>query len=104
MSLDTTFAAVVRAALAGERCPISHKYKTDGPTIKSTELRELARLGHARIEVYPRNWRVVHILSGPHAGKSTKPYANPECVAWSVVDARSTPEPVRKVPMVPVLK
>ncbi len=72
ISLADAFAVLEKAAAAGDRCPMA---KTDGLT--STLTSALARAGKIRIDVYAHNWRVVTILVGPHAGKSTLGAPNP---------------------------
>jgi hypothetical protein len=65
------FAMLERAAVNGCRCPVS---RTDGLTSQLTG--NLARAGQIRIDVYPHNWRVVTILTGPNAGRATAPPPN----------------------------
>lgn len=59
---------IVEAVLAGERCP---KTWPEGP-LKSNSITALCASGDIRSEVYAHNYRVVTILKGEHAGKSTK--------------------------------
>ncbi len=66
ISVAEAFAQLEQAAIADIRCPIAG---TNGLTSGLTS--KLTRSGHIRIDVYPHNWRVVTILVGPHAGKST---------------------------------
>lgn len=65
--LERNFEIVVRAVLAGERCPATHPH---GP-LASGAIPALVRAGRIRSEVYALNFRRVTILTGPHAGKST---------------------------------
>ena len=72
-SRDRTFHLLAEAARTGARCP----KKGEIPWGKD-HVAMLARLGHIRIEIYARNWRVVEIMTGPHAGKRTAPAPFPE--------------------------
>lgn len=59
------FEVLVEAACAGERCPsndqLPHRARLGG----------LCRAGLIRCEVYEKNYRVVEIRCGEHAGKRT---------------------------------
>jgi hypothetical protein len=68
-ALDKAFALLVEAADVGERCP-----KTIGGPLAKDALTALVRAGRVRSEVYAHNYRVVTILVGEHAGKSTAPH------------------------------
>lgn len=63
-AIEGFFDQIVAAAMAGVRCP-------QNDLIPSAAFSRLAREGRIRVSVYARNWRVVEILEGPHAGKST---------------------------------
>lgn len=67
------FAMVCDAAEKRVRCPTNEEFLWAGSRHDSVP--NLARRGLVRILVYARNYRVVEILSGEHAGKSTKPPA-----------------------------
>lgn len=54
------------SASPAERCPENN---TEG--INTDALAKLARDGFIRILISGQNWRTVHILKGPHSGKST---------------------------------
>lgn len=82
---QATFDELVRCALAGERCPVTAREGTDG--LSSEAVRNLARSGHILIEIYPRNFRRITILKGPHAGKSTRPPNNRAWRPYIVIDA-----------------
>lgn len=73
--LVDVFDVVVSAAVAGRRCPPNHKNVARGgaPTISidSRKLQRLARDGFLQIDIYPKNWRMVTIRVGPHAGATT---------------------------------
>jgi hypothetical protein len=76
LALDRNFALLEAAAVAGERCPQTSPH---GP-IDPGAISELFKAGRIRSEVYVTNYRVVTILVGPHAGKSTArlgPWAMP---------------------------
>jgi hypothetical protein len=62
---------IADAADHGERCPTTPEFVRRG--ISNPPISQLARLGFVRSEVFGKNYRVVHILTGPHAGKSTRP-------------------------------
>lgn len=64
------FDFLVKYAKSGERCPTSDQLKYHQ---QPHNLTELASNGYIRIEVFVRNWRVVTILAGAHAGKATAP-------------------------------
>ena len=81
---ETTFAAIVKAALAGNRCPMNGR---EGfPGLEVNAVRALAHAGRIRIEVYPHNWRVVEILDGPHTGKRTAPPPDPMWRPYLIID------------------
>jgi hypothetical protein len=67
---DKLFDRICAIAAAGERCPKNTE-------IDGVGLSQLARAGKIRIEVFNRNWRIVTILSGEHAGKQTARGPNP---------------------------
>ncbi len=70
--VEWAFIAIERAAVAGERCPLNG---THGVT--KYAVLALAKAGRIRIDIYAHNWRVVTILTGPNAGKTTaKPLLN----------------------------
>jgi len=62
----SSFEVLEAAAIEGRRCPANG---AEGLVDKAASA--LARAGHIRIEVAGKNWRIVHILTGPHAGKHT---------------------------------
>jgi hypothetical protein len=61
------FALFEYAAVRSLRCPKNSPF---GP-IQSPVLRELYRRGMIKGEIYISNWRVITLLVGPNAGKST---------------------------------
>lgn len=61
---DGAFARLVACAVAGERCPTNDQ-------MAPSAFSHLARQGRIRIRVFRLNYRVVDILVGEHAGKST---------------------------------
>lgn len=71
LSPDDLLAFFTAVAVSGERCPAN---ETNG--IGATNVSKLCRRGDIRIDISGRNYRQVHILTGPHAGKSTAP--NPD--------------------------
>lgn len=83
-ALDACFAALVSAAIAGERCPQNgsigvHKQYTS----------QLARDGWIKIEISGQNYRAITILTGPHKGKSTAADPSKQRV-WRVIDANGS--------------
>lgn len=66
-TLDAAFAQIEQAAVRGERCPQNHELPQYNCPV------ELARERRILIEISSRNWRVVTLLTGPHAGKKTAP-------------------------------
>lgn len=90
--MDKVFAALERAACEGKRCPVLHevvKCPESSFRLRSDEIPALAKAGRVRVEISGRNWRTVHILTGRHAGKSTKP--NPDGGApYLVIDKNGT--------------
>ena len=62
-----TIEMVTRAALEGKRCPTNLE-------LGCSVLPELAREGLFKIEVCGKNYRIVTILTGEHAGKKTAPH------------------------------
>ncbi len=61
------FALLEYAAVRNLRCPKNSPF---GP-IQSPVLRALYRRGMIKGEIYMSNWRVITLLVGPNAGKST---------------------------------
>lgn len=69
MTGEEAFKLLEDAAVKGERCPQTRPH---GP-LPQKWIGILARAGRIRSEVFQHNYRVVTILEGPNAGKSTKP-------------------------------
>ncbi len=67
-SVLRTLELLIATARAGERCPT----RSALGAAKSDHITRLAHTGYVRIEVYGRNFRVVCILKGEHAGCATK--------------------------------
>jgi hypothetical protein len=74
------FAEIEAAVIKGERCPMN-----GAGNVNSASLGVLARAGRIRIEVSAKNWRVVSILKGPHAGKSTAPPPGPSKPPYVII-------------------
>lgn len=66
-AIERSFALIEEAALKGERAPQGHPH---GPLGNGT-VTALYRTGRIRGAIYQNNWRVLTILTGPNAGKST---------------------------------
>jgi hypothetical protein len=87
-SNDDAFAMLVKAAVAGERCPKSHP--TGRGTIKSALVTQLAHAGRIRVEIYFHNWRVIEILEGPHKGRRTQECPKPGAKPYLTIDKSGT--------------
>lgn len=66
---DRSFALIEAAAVKGARCPAN---LANGGTIPGAHISQLVKDGRIRVEIYALNYRVITILKGPHAGKSTR--------------------------------
>lgn len=86
-----TFAAVLKAAIAGERCPMNGSFG-----VTSAGMTALAWAGQIRVEVFSRNYRVVTILTGEHAGKTTAPCPEPGAKPYVIVDQNGTSQRRRR--------
>lgn len=91
ISPDDAFAMLERAAIAGERCPITG---TGGLTSGLTTV--LASEGKIRIEIYPHNFRRVTILVGPNAGKTTADPPNKNWRPYKVIEKGHLPVSYRR--------
>lgn len=72
LTFDEAFMLVEKAAINGERCPLSTG-KGSVPGLFYHHFKVLSREGRIRVEISSGNWRQVHILTGPHAGACTAP-------------------------------
>jgi hypothetical protein len=79
------FGRIEEAAARGDRCPQNYP---DGPLQRKT-IPILFNRGMIRSAVYPKNFRVVTILVGPYAGKSTKAHPTAE-KPWQVNGVRAS--------------
>jgi len=70
--IDAAFAALVQAALRDERAPTNKGSENPTGTMHRKIMSALLNEGRIRVEIYAKNWRVIEILTGPHAGKRTK--------------------------------
>jgi len=87
------FALIERAALAGARCPVDQP----NGAMPSRMVAELARLKLVRVEIFARNFRVVTLLAGVNAGRSTlKPGTGVK--PWRTSDEPPCPAPGRIAP------
>lgn len=86
VTIAEAFAILEGAAASGARCPITG---TNGLTSNLTGA--LARSGQIRIDVYPHNFRVVTIMTGPNAGKSTAPPPNTKWRPYLTIEKDSPP-------------
>lgn len=99
--LDEAMRLVEAAAAAGERCPANYT-----PGMPHGALPELARQGKVRVKIYALNYRVVEILTGPHAGKQTAPPPPQYRRPFKIIDAAGARtlrggEPSRRQPSAP---
>jgi hypothetical protein len=68
LTREMVFGQLAARANIGARCP--ENIDIPGANLM---LRALAEEGRIRVEIFPRNWRVVEILTGQHKGKRTAP-------------------------------
>jgi hypothetical protein len=72
---EFVFQLLVDAAVEGKRCPVAdaidRAMSLAGHGYGATLVPALADAGRIRIEVGGKNWRVVTICDGPHAGAAT---------------------------------
>lgn len=76
------FNILVAAAVDGRRCPENETFGSNRSAIGG-----LARDGRIRIEVYVHNYRVVTILDGEHAGKTTAPCPKKDAKPYRSIDS-----------------
>ena len=76
--ISETLDLLEQAAASRSRCPDSidiKNYLVDrfgrNAVITNKITKVLSELGHIRIEIYGRNWRVIEIMRGPHKGART---------------------------------
>lgn len=70
---EAIFAAILRAAQRGERCPTSDQFTDQlGIPLSSRLISALANEGRVRVEVSARNWRTIWICEGEHRGLHTR--------------------------------
>lgn len=91
------FGLLERAALEGRRCPTLDEigramHEAGVPGGPSGATSALARDGRIRVEVFGKNYRVVTILTGPNAGKTTAPHSR-YTKPYRVIDASTPPPP-----------
>lgn len=72
--LDTELLLILeQCAVAGKRCPTFQEFRDEHQFSQSwSSPVSLAMKGLVMVEIYSLNWRVVHIMTGPHKGKHTK--------------------------------
>ena len=90
--LEAVFARLEAAAIAGDRCP---ENGCDG--VRSDMISALARAGRIKVAISGHNYRTVTILTGPHAGKSTRPDPTGAHV-WKVIGTETRVQVRRDVP------
>ena len=81
-----------RLAHHGERCLTDPQFRAKGITGSTETMKGLALKGRIEVCVHAKNWRVVHIIQGHFAGKSTQPPPKP----WSVYLRMTTQGVVRE--------
>jgi len=79
------FELIVSAANAGERAPTNRHSANPTGKLRSGITQALIKNGMIRVEVYGKNWRVIEILKGPHAGKRTKMPPDPRSKPYKVL-------------------
>lgn len=85
MTVDDAFALIEQAAINGERCPQS---TGPGATLPSAHVSALARAARISVEISSKNWRLVTILTGTHAGKSTLRSPHKGSRVYQTIDTR----------------
>jgi hypothetical protein len=88
---EAVFDLLVRAACDGIRCPTNDDLGAN----RGAALNALTRSGAIRVEVYERNYRVVEILKGDHAGKRTAEHPGAR-KPYRVIDANGDQWVTRK--------
>lgn len=83
--IERAFALIEQAAASGERAPQSQPH---GP-LRRQAVTALYRAGRLKGAIYSGNFRVLTILQGPHAGKSTKPPST-QSPPYRIIDKRSS--------------
>lgn len=80
--INTTLALIISAARSGLRCPGQKVREMYSPNVG-----RLAREGMIRNEIFGRNYRVITILKGEHAGAHTARHS--DCKPpWMIIDTR----------------
>lgn len=82
--VERCFAAIERAANAGQRCPENGTFD-----VTSTAVKVLALAGRIKVEISGNNYRTIKILTGDSAGKSTAPDPRGRR-PWKVIDRNGT--------------
>lgn len=86
--LEACFAAIERAACEGARCPFNQT-ETVRTGVRSDVLAELTRAGRIKVEISGQNYRTITLLTGPHAGKRTRPDPSGQRT-WKMLTAKGT--------------
>lgn len=91
-AINDIFATLEHAAVMGERCPVNGEAGFDG-----NDLAELAAAGRIKNETYAHNFRVITVLVGQYAGRSTAPppKGRKPKRPWRVIDADGTHYPLK---------
>lgn len=84
--VECGFAAILKAALAEQRCPTNNE-------LKSGVTGRLAAEGRILVEVYPHNYRVIEIVCGPHAGARTRAPDNKRWRPYKVIQRKKADDP-----------
>jgi hypothetical protein len=73
MLMSEAHALIQHAAISGHRAPFNRRkgVPLEGAIPRHAML-NLVKLGHIKLEVYARNWRVIELLTGPAAGHRTQ--------------------------------
>jgi hypothetical protein len=80
-TLEHVFNWLVACAIKGERCPTTDQIRIEIvraglPAQGQAPTTALALAGRILVRVHAKNWRVVEILHGEHAGRRTKAAPN----------------------------
>ena len=96
--IDAGFAEIERAPRSTASVGSNKTQENPNGTLCSGLTSALFKEGKIRVEVFAHNWRVIEILTGPHAGKrtlappykyATKPYLVLPASSVSRPDSRS---------------
>jgi hypothetical protein len=82
--IEEVFGRIVQAAVRNERCPLNNE------GVYSDVAKQLALSGRIMIEVFGKNYRVITILEGEHAGRHTDRAPVRGWLPYLVIDKKGT--------------